>query len=234
MSHSVLVVLLENNPIEREGISSFLRSGGFDNCVTGTKLDELGKFESGNQSRVLCLIDFDQERAALGTTVKKLRTIFPGCAIIVLAEACSRTVLMQVVGSGADGLLRKQSEGAVLVKSIELALLGERVFPADSLLEVFKAEAANDAEGDQDDARIGLACLSSREREILLGLEAGHSNKTIARTFGITESTVKVHVKAILRKALLKNRTQAAVWAKRARSSDRLKTDARATVTTEP
>lgn len=55
--------------------------------------------------------------------------------------------------------------------------------------------------------------LSEREAQILDGLVQGHANKTIARTCDITEATVKVHMKSILRKIQVANRTQAAVWA---------------------
>lgn len=55
--------------------------------------------------------------------------------------------------------------------------------------------------------------LSEREAQILDGLVKGHANKTIARTCDITEATVKVHMKSILRKIQVANRTQAAVWA---------------------
>ena len=55
--------------------------------------------------------------------------------------------------------------------------------------------------------------FSSREQCVLRGLIEGNSNKTIARKYEITESTVKVHVKAILRKISVNNRTQAAIWA---------------------
>jgi len=64
-------------------------------------------------------------------------------------------------------------------------------------------------------ANIRLDTLSSRETEVLQKLMAGYPNKVIARDCGITESTVKVHVKAILRKIHAKNRTQAAVWARK-------------------
>ena len=55
--------------------------------------------------------------------------------------------------------------------------------------------------------------LSERERQIIDGLIKGHSNKIIARAFGIAEATVKVHMKAILRKVPCSNRTQVAIWA---------------------
>ncbi|TIV05318.1 MAG: hypothetical protein E5W02_28205, partial [Mesorhizobium sp.] len=58
-----------------------------------------------------------------------------------------------------------------------------------------------------------LSALSNREKSILSCLIEGESNKTIARKIDIAEATVKVHVKAILRKIRVRNRTQAAVWA---------------------
>ena len=57
------------------------------------------------------------------------------------------------------------------------------------------------------------ANLSPRERDVLCCLMAGYSNKVIARELDVCEATVKVHVKAILRKLDVRNRTQAAIWA---------------------
>ena len=55
--------------------------------------------------------------------------------------------------------------------------------------------------------------LSEREARILDGLVKGQANKVIARTCDITEATVKVHMKSIMRKIRVENRTQAAIWA---------------------
>lgn len=216
VNQSVFVVLLERNPIQREGIAAFLRSGGFSNCIACARHEELYKVESSPLTRVLFLIDFDHEEVPVGKIVRELHSHYSDCAVVVLTEKCSTSVLMDVMRSEADGLLVKQIEAEVLVKSLELVLLGERIFPADALIHFLERDAADDAGGDSD-TRARLARLSVREREVLLCLEAGDSNKAIARAFGITESTVKVHVKAILRKILVKNRTQAAVWAKRTR-----------------
>jgi len=66
--------------------------------------------------------------------------------------------------------------------------------------------------GDLQTAAV-IPSLSERERQIIDGLIKGQSNKTIARACGITEATVKVHMKAILRKVPCSNRTQVAIWA---------------------
>jgi len=66
--------------------------------------------------------------------------------------------------------------------------------------------------------------LSEREAQILDGLVQGHANKVIARSCDITEATVKVHMKSILRKIQVANRTQAAVWAlEHGHSADQIK-----------
>lgn len=216
MRDPILVVLLESNAIQREGIVSTLRSRGFSSCVGVSVLEDLYKHEPAAGSRYVFLIELDRPYDALALTVNELHSRYPGCVVVILAQTCSTPVLRQVVRSEADGLILKQIECDALAKSLELVLLGERVFPASSLREL--SETYSDDTGEHDpseQARLGH--LSARERQILLGLEAGHSNKTIARTFAITESTVKVHVKAILRKIAVSNRTQAAVWAKQTR-----------------
>jgi two-component system nitrate/nitrite response regulator NarL len=76
--------------------------------------------------------------------------------------------------------------------------------------------------GDSETGGNGMPCpptfrnfpkLSEREAQILDGLVKGHANKVIARTWDIAEATVKVHMKSILRKIHVGNRTQAAIWA---------------------
>jgi DNA-binding NarL/FixJ family response regulator len=83
----------------------------------------------------------------------------------------------------------------------------------------------HDAEGFDHDRSVAIAhtsylpattdvpSLSAREKQIIDGLIKGQPNKTIARAYGITEATVKVHMKAILRKVPCSNRTQVAIWA---------------------
>jgi two-component system nitrate/nitrite response regulator NarL len=64
-----------------------------------------------------------------------------------------------------------------------------------------------------NDPAMLLNKLSDREAQILRCLTQGASNKVIARELGVAEATVKVHIKAILRKVKASNRTQAAMWA---------------------
>jgi two-component system nitrate/nitrite response regulator NarL len=104
-----------------------------------------------------------------------------------------------------SGILTYDLSVAAFVRSLLLICAGERVFPHDLAL---GRKLTVPFEHRSDPAR-----LSPREREMLSHLVAGHSNKAIARRLEIAEATVKVHLKSVLRKIRVENRTQAAIWA---------------------
>jgi two-component system nitrate/nitrite response regulator NarL len=110
----------------------------------------------------------------------------------------------------------------VFIKSIELVIRGETIFPPAFLSFVLDPEGTllgETAPRDENNQAMPIRTknpfapqLSTREKLILRCLIQGYSNKCIARKINISEATVKVHVKAILRKIRLHNRTEAAIW----------------------
>ena len=113
--------------------------------------------------------------------------------------------------AGASGYLIKTISCDPLGGALRLISMGEKVFPsqiAESLLD----PAWRMARPNWNAGREALN-LSAREIEILRCLVSGEANKVISRRLHITEATVKVHIKAILRKLRVTNRTQAAIWA---------------------
>jgi two-component system, NarL family, nitrate/nitrite response regulator NarL len=137
--------------------------------------------------------------------LRALREAFPTARIVVLADDLSVDVLRAAMGGGADGFLSKSVSPEALIQSLQLVMLGEKVFPtnlASMLLDMTAAGPQHSVRG-----------LSPREQEILQALVTGASNKMIANKLGITEATVKVHLKTLLRKIDVNNRTQAAIWA---------------------
>ncbi|MDU5729716.1 MAG: two-component system response regulator NarL [Citrobacter freundii] len=108
---------------------------------------------------------------------------------------------------GADGYLLKDMEPEDLLKALQQAAAGEMVL-SEALTPVLAASLrANRATSDRD-----VTQLTPRERDILKLIAQGLPNKMIARRLDITESTVKVHVKHMLKKMKLKSRVEAAVW----------------------
>ena len=147
---------------------------------------------------------------------KASHTAPDGAAPGTLSQACS-TTKAGTVTKAAIAVSRPMVAGSRPIISIaEAAARTEG--PANTRrlnrhLSRFGRGAATDGDdldGDQADA---VPALSERERQIIDGLVKGQPNKTIARVCGITEATVKVHMKAILRKVPCSNRTQVAIWA---------------------
>ncbi|MDO9440865.1 MAG: response regulator transcription factor [Beijerinckiaceae bacterium] len=212
MKDAAFIALIDLNPIKREGLLSFLRAGGFQHCGGFASLTAFCDQRAPDRKRLVFLIACQKSSTSLQSTTESVREHFPDALVVLLADTLSDAFTLCALRSICDGLLLSQINGDVLVKYLELVLMGEKVFPVKGLLSASDRDADPDCQG--QDAR-WLEALSSRELEVLLRLTAGHANKVIARQCGITESTVKVHVKAILRKIHAKNRTQAAIWARR-------------------
>ena len=146
--------------------------------------------------------------------VQQIRLAAAG-RIVILAEHDDfpRLGLAQVMA--ADGVLTLQISSAALIHALDLVGAGERVVPADLV-----AHLAAAPQRDEAAETAGGRTLSPREIDILHYLVSGASNKMIAHELGITESTVKVHLKALTRKLGVANRTQAALWARNNGLSD--------------
>ncbi len=116
-----------------------------------------------------------------------------------------------------DGVLTFGITSEAMIDSLRLIQKGERVVPRELMHALLARAAEESAEGAPKAVpvpRQGRSqAPSPRETEILQHLLQGDSNKMIARELGITEATVKVHLKGLLRKISASNRTQAAIWA---------------------
>ena len=126
----------------------------------------------------------------------------------MLTVSDSADDVVAAIRAGADGYLLKDMEPEDLLASIDEALNGKTVI-SDRLNGMLARAIREEATAKQRDA----ATLTDREREILQGLAQGLSNKLIARNLAITEATVKVHVKNLLKKLGFRSRLEAAVWA---------------------
>ncbi len=160
--------------------------------------------------------------------IGRLRATCSGARVVVMADRFEPDWVLLGADAGVDGFCSSNVDPDILIKSLELVMAGGNIFPSAMLRKLihhmsFGGETAREETSlhepiDLSDLR--SHSLSSRECEILRCLMEGSPNKLIARQFGLTEATVKVHVKAILRKTGMKNRTQAAMWAASHMASD--------------
>jgi DNA-binding NarL/FixJ family response regulator len=154
--------------------------------------------------------------------ISLFRNRHPDARIAIVADRYRPNEMTSAFRPGANGYFVNVITGDRFIRSIELVMMGETIFPQAFLSFIIDAnrphlvEAAATVRNLEpilvatEDATAPL--LSPQEKVILRCLIEGDSNKCIARKIDISEATVKVHVKAILRKIRVQNRTQAAVW----------------------
>jgi two-component system nitrate/nitrite response regulator NarL len=204
------IFLVDPSQLLREGLRRLLDDPSFTvSGEAGTLSDALGKITQDGTPDLL-LLDYTADDKQRLEEIRALRQRLPKMRVVVLTDALSSGSLAQCFDAGADGYLVKNISSVALKQSLRLVMIGEKVFPTNlaSLLVNGKVEARPAPIGDS-----GMAGLSEREIQILQCLLNGYPNKVIAHHLDITESTVKVHLKGILRKIRATNRTQAAIWA---------------------
>lgn len=164
---------------------------------------------------ILGLTDDDQSTEH---NIRTLRARFADSRLVVLADQYNANQILAAFRQSANGYLTKTVSWEALIKSLELVMLGESIIPSAILMQM-RDDPELDSEADDEPivrempGPHATRVLSARETQILQCLVGGQSNKMIARNFDIMEATVKVHIKAILRKIHVQNRTQAAIWA---------------------
>jgi two-component system, NarL family, nitrate/nitrite response regulator NarL len=228
-SKSTGTVIVGQRALFREGVAALLRHTPYKVVATAQRPSELKDVRASAGSRMLVILGINESNGSTteaAENIKALRSLFPASRIVVIAENHGPTNFQHIMMAAPDGYVANLTSRDVLLRMLEVALLDQQVIvlsrpPAPP---VDADDSANRANGGHSTPPNGRQCLSGRaitkdpqlsqrEREILIRLAEGDSNKQIARLCNITESTVKVHLKAILRKITVHNRTQAAIWA---------------------
>lgn len=228
---SVPTVIIEKSALFRVGLMHALAGTRFRVTAHCSDLRELPPNAlSGREC--LALIGLDHEAGGVMPHVGALRARYQYLRVVMLSERFDPEELLASFESGGDGyLLKHEISPDALLKSLDLVLSGEAIVPQGfaQLIRDRMQLPPTPPRLPGKPAEVALAALpprppieglpvydvrlSEREQTILSLLTRGASNKLIARELQITEATVKVHVKSLLRKLRAKNRTQAAMWA---------------------
>ena len=205
------VLVVDDHPLFRKGVVQLL--------AMEPSIEVVG--EAGNRAQALALAErHDPDLILLELNLKAesgldilaaLKAVDPSRRVVMLTVSDAAEDLIGAIRAGADGYLLKDMEPEQLLDRVRASLAGETVIGealAARLASALRQEAQDLASGVKRD----LALLTEREREVLRCLADGQSNKRIARTLSITEGTVKVHVKNLLKKLSFRSRVEAAVW----------------------
>jgi two-component system, NarL family, nitrate/nitrite response regulator NarL len=212
--------VIEQDGLLREGLRKILSRSRFQPLRVCNNLDEFDELRKGSQDPLVILGTRDLVEAS--QHVAQIRERSSTARIAVLLEDCDLELsLPKLVLAGANAVLARSVNCALLLKSLDLVLFDKSVVVCSGGLfretvgsenfQMRPTTAPQPASTEQAQADI-VGSFSNRELAILSCLEFGGSNKVIGRKLGITEATVKVHLKAIMRKLRVKNRTQAALW----------------------
>jgi two-component system nitrate/nitrite response regulator NarL len=142
----------------------------------------------------------------------KIHREFPKIGIVVLTDQISAARVDRALAAGVRGFLPKFISAGALRLALKLITLGENIATIPSGLARSWQETPA-APRPIDASKLPIS-LSSREAEVLQHLGAGATNRTIALELGIAEETIRVHVKALMRKINVHNRVEAAIWYK--------------------
>ena len=208
MSAGNRILIIDDHPLFRKGVAQLI--------AMAPHLEVVGEASSGEQGVAMArdlapdMILLDLHMAGMDgiATLKAIRDADLECRVVVLTVSDHADDLVAAIRSGADGYLLKDMEPEDLLRAIDEALNGRTVI-GERLNGLLARAIREEAAAKQRDT----AALTDREKEILQGLAQGLPNKLIARNLDITEATVKVHVKNLLKKLGFHSRLEAAVWA---------------------
>src|ERR1700746_2691106 len=196
--HVIRVLAIDDHPLMMAGISVEINAQP-DMRVVAEANDGDQALELFRKHRPdVTLMDI---RMPKGNGIAAIRDEFPHARIIVLTTAVGDVLAVRAFKAGAVGYLLKNLLRTELVETIRMVHAGQRRIPSEIALQL--------AEHAADDA------LTPRELDVLRGIAKGHSNKTIALDLNIVEHTVKNHIKSILSKLDVTDRTGAAIVAVR-------------------
>lgn len=207
-SNAHSIILVDDHPLFRKGVaqlveddSNFSLVGEASNAKDGIALAE-------EQNPDVILMDLNMKEMNGIEALTELRARSITAVVVIFTVSNNEKDILAAMKAGADGYLLKDCEPEDLMEKLRLAATGKSVLDDELVQIVTHALREN-----KPTPPSNKSLLTARERDILDLLAACKSNKVIANELGITDGTVKVHVKNLLRKLNLKSRIEAAVWA---------------------
>lgn len=206
---SIRILLVDDHPLMRRGLRDLLEMED--------DLQPVGEAGNGEDALRLAaelepdLVIMDLNMPGMDglETLRKMRDAGIDARILIFTVSDDQDHVLEALRNGADGYLLKDMNPDLLADQVRQAASGRMALTPE--LAMVLAEAIR--ERPRHPQQVQASSLTKREKEVLRLIAKGHSNKMIGRKLGITEGTVKVHVKNLLNSLQLRSRVEAAVWA---------------------
>jgi two-component system nitrate/nitrite response regulator NarL len=203
------ILLIDDHPVLRNGIKQLLRTNHFLTVIAEASTGQDGVQLALDYEPDLILLDLNMPEFSGIDTLKSLRAHNVSSRIVIFTVSDYEDDVSDAILAGADGYLLKDMEPEDLINSIEQACMGKLVISPK--LTAILIECMQSRKKDRLKDK-NLQILSHREIDVLKLIAQGLPNKLISRRLFISEGTVKVHVKNILKKLSLHSRIEVAVW----------------------
>lgn len=198
------VLIVDDHPLMRRGIRQLLE---LDNTfsVVGEASGGAEAISLANRlAPDLILLDLNMKGLSGLDTLNALRRDGINARVVILTVSDARSDIFTLIDAGADGYLLKDSDPDVLLQEIHHCLKGEKAF-SEQVREYLNNRGSERQSSDP------FAILTERELDVLSEVARGLSNKQIASGLHISEETVKVHIRNLLRKLQVRSRVAATV-----------------------
>lgn len=210
MTKPTTVIIIDDHALFRKGVSQMISADPEFLVIAEAASGGEGLLLVEQLRPALVLIDLNMKGMNGIETLSRIKEAKLESKCIVLTVSDAEADLLEALRAGADGYLLKDMEPEDLCENLKKAMSGVTVLH-ESLTEILKNALISPSLSRSEEE----VSLTEREREILECLANGLNNKTIARALGISDTTVKVHIKHLLSKLKLTSRLEAAVWAHR-------------------
>jgi len=197
------ILIIDDHPLLRRGISNLISMDHAFNVIGEASNGTEGLALALSLSPDIILLDLNMEVMDGLETLKAIKTTKLDSRVVILTVSDNEKDVVATLRAGADGYLLKDMEPEDMLERLHQVVNG-KIILSDKVSELV-------VRGLHEESRETVN-LTGREKEILDLIAKGMSNKLIARELDIVESTVKVHVKHLLRKLKLRNRLEAAIW----------------------
>jgi two-component system nitrate/nitrite response regulator NarL len=203
------ILIADDHALFRRGLSLLLRQL-YPDAELAEATDIAGALALGERLAQcdVVLLDLTMPGMEGFAGVERLRAAAPAARIVMLSASADLDSIRKAMAAGARGYVLKSGSDETLRHALALVMAGEVYVPPVVLAELDRPQGGAELPADSP-----LRSLTERQRPTLLLLVQGLSNKEIARQLGLLESTVKAHLKVILKKLGAGNRTQAALLA---------------------
>lgn len=202
------ILIADDHALFRDGLALRLEQIAPDAIILqASNYAQIFKFIKSDSDIAIIILDIEMQDMPWLEALQDMRKLLPKTAIVVVSASEDGRTIRSVMSTGVKGYIPKRSDIKVFDNALKLILDGGTYVPPVLI--------NNPPINNLSTKSTGLKTLTNRQSQVLDLIAQGKSNKQIAYDMGVSESTVKLHINALLRSLHVSNRTQAVVTAQK-------------------